>query len=34
MEQVLINPLRNALDAMADKRYNRLEIRIEIDQQH
>ncbi|HDS1734055.1 ATP-binding protein [Pseudomonas sp. BP8] len=34
LEQVLINLLRNALDAMADKRYKRLEIRIEIDQQH
>lgn len=31
LEQVLINLLRNALDAMADKRYKRLEIRIEID---
>lgn len=29
LEQVLINLLRNALDAMADKRYKRLEIRIE-----
>ncbi|CAM3926641.1 C4-dicarboxylate transport sensor protein DctB [Pseudomonas reidholzensis] len=33
LEQVLINLLRNALDAMADKRYKRLEIRIETDQQ-
>ncbi|MFV3289496.1 sensor histidine kinase [Pseudomonas sp. NY11955] len=32
LEQVLINLLRNALDAMADKRYKRLEIRIEPDQ--
>ncbi|WP_252090694.1 ATP-binding protein [Pseudomonas sp. MWU13-3659] len=31
LEQVLINLLRNALDAMADKRYKRLEIRIEVD---
>ncbi|MFK3771926.1 ATP-binding protein [Pseudomonas sp. NPDC089406] len=31
LEQVLINLLRNALDAMADKRYKRLEIRIEAD---
>ncbi|QJQ22216.1 sensor histidine kinase [Pseudomonas sp. SK] len=31
LEQVLINLLRNALDAMADKRYKRLEIRIEPD---
>jgi len=31
LEQVLINLLRNALDAMADKRYKRLEIRIESD---
>ncbi|RCL24824.1 two-component sensor histidine kinase [Pseudomonas sp. AFG_SD02_1510_Pfu_092] len=31
LEQVLINLLRNALDAMADKRYKRLEIRIERD---
>ncbi|QCI10974.1 sensor histidine kinase [Pseudomonas putida] len=29
LEQVLINLLRNSLDAMADKRYKRLEIRIE-----
>lgn len=29
LEQVLINLLRNALDAMTDKRYKRLEIRIE-----
>ncbi|RZI80903.1 MAG: sensor histidine kinase, partial [Pseudomonas sp.] len=29
LEQVLINLLHNALDAMADKRYKRLEIRIE-----
>ncbi|WP_449431384.1 sensor histidine kinase [Pseudomonas putida] len=34
LEQVLINLVRNALDAMADKRYKRLEIRIEpVDQQ-
>ena len=32
LEQVLINLLRNALDAMADKRYKRLEIRIEPEQ--
>ncbi|QVM90393.1 sensor histidine kinase [Pseudomonas entomophila] len=31
LEQVLINLLRNALDAMVDKRYKRLEIRIEVD---
>lgn len=31
LEQVLINLLRNALDAMTDKRYKRLEIRIEPD---
>ncbi|QXI39488.1 ATP-binding protein [Pseudomonas xantholysinigenes] len=31
LEQVLINLLRNALDAMTDKRYKRLEIRIEAD---
>ncbi|WP_194790566.1 sensor histidine kinase [Pseudomonas sp. UFMG81] len=31
LEQVLINLLRNALDAMADKRYKRLEIRIETE---
>ncbi|MEG0858834.1 MAG: ATP-binding protein [Pseudomonas sp.] len=31
LEQVLINLLRNALDAMAGKSYKRLEIRIEID---
>jgi len=31
LEQVLINLLRNALDAMSDKRYKRLEIRIEAD---
>lgn len=31
LEQVLINLLRNALDAVADKRYKRLEIRIEAD---
>uniref|UniRef100_UPI0028AFBBEF sensor histidine kinase n=1 Tax=Pseudomonas sp. TaxID=306 RepID=UPI0028AFBBEF len=29
LEQVLINLLHNALDAMADKRFKRLEIRIE-----
>ncbi|MBF8755125.1 ATP-binding protein [Pseudomonas guariconensis] len=34
LEQVLINLLRNALDAMADKRYKRLEIRIEADDGH
>ncbi|WP_369989990.1 ATP-binding protein [Pseudomonas xanthosomatis] len=34
LEQVLINLLRNALDAMADKRYKRLEIRIEADGGH
>ncbi|HGY9624636.1 TPA: ATP-binding protein [Pseudomonas putida] len=34
LEQVLINLLRNALDAMADKRYKRLEIRIEADNGH
>lgn len=34
LEQVLINLLSNALDAMADKRYRRLEIRIEPDAQH
>ncbi|MFJ4155930.1 ATP-binding protein [Pseudomonas sp. NPDC089752] len=32
LEQVLINLLHNALDAMADKRYKRLEIRIEPEQ--
>ncbi|MBI6896325.1 sensor histidine kinase [Pseudomonas putida] len=31
LEQVLINLLRNAIDAMTDKRYKRLEIRIETD---
>ncbi|AXA26458.1 MULTISPECIES: ATP-binding protein [Pseudomonas] len=31
LEQVLINLLHNALDAMADKRYKRLEIRIEAE---
>ncbi|MCU7236917.1 ATP-binding protein [Pseudomonas peradeniyensis] len=31
LEQVLINLLRNAIDAMVDKRYKRLEIRIEAD---
>ncbi|MGH8438709.1 MAG: ATP-binding protein [Pseudomonas sp.] len=31
LEQVLINLLRNALDAMAGKSYKRLEIRIEIE---
>ncbi|WP_343598700.1 ATP-binding protein [Pseudomonas sp.] len=31
LEQVLINLLRNALDAMADKSYKRLEVRIEPD---
>ncbi|PWB33335.1 two-component sensor histidine kinase [Pseudomonas sp. SDI] len=30
LEQVLINLVRNALDAMADKHYKRLEIRIDI----
>nr|WP_319526759.1 ATP-binding protein [Pseudomonas laurentiana] len=34
LEQVLINLLRNALDAMLDKPYKRLEVRIELDQQH
>ncbi|MCO7514630.1 ATP-binding protein [Pseudomonas guariconensis] len=34
LEQVLINLLHNALDAMADKRYKRLEIRIEADDGH
>lgn len=34
LEQVLINVLRNALDAMADKRYKRLEIRIEANDGH
>ncbi|MDF0731107.1 ATP-binding protein [Pseudomonas entomophila] len=34
LEQVLINLLRNALDAMADKRYKRLEIRIEAEGAH
>ncbi|QXH52573.1 sensor histidine kinase [Pseudomonas fakonensis] len=34
LEQVLINLLRNALDAMLDKRYKRLEIRIEADGGH
>jgi two-component system C4-dicarboxylate transport sensor histidine kinase DctB len=33
LEQVLINLLRNALDAMHDKPLKRLEIRIEADQQ-
>ena len=33
LEQVLINLLRNALDAMRDKPRKRLEIRIEADQQ-
>ncbi|MFW0757406.1 sensor histidine kinase [Pseudomonas sp. H11T01] len=33
LEQVLINLLRNALDAMRDKPLKRLEIRIEADQQ-
>jgi two-component system C4-dicarboxylate transport sensor histidine kinase DctB len=33
LEQVLINLLRNALDAMSDKPLRRLEIRIEADQQ-
>ncbi|MBP9961980.1 MAG: sensor histidine kinase, partial [Pseudomonas sp.] len=32
LEQVLINLLRNALDAMLDKPYKRLEVRIEVDQ--
>ncbi|MGH8383120.1 ATP-binding protein [Pseudomonas sp.] len=31
LEQVLINLLRNALDAMAGKSYKRLEIRIEVE---
>ncbi|MBM3107732.1 sensor histidine kinase [Pseudomonas sp. P66] len=34
LEQVLINLLRNALDAMADKSYKRLEIRIEPVAEH
>ena len=34
LEQVLINLLHNALDAMADKRYKRLEIRIESAVEH
>ncbi len=34
LEQVLINLLHNALDAMTGKRYKRLEIRIEADAQH
>ena len=34
LEQVLINLLHNALDAMADKRYKRLEIRIEAEPGH
>ncbi|MFC6335844.1 sensor histidine kinase [Pseudomonas sp. CCM 7891] len=33
LEQVLINLLRNALDAMADKPHKRLEIRLHADQQ-
>ncbi|HGM5581769.1 TPA: ATP-binding protein [Pseudomonas putida] len=33
LEQVLINLLHNALDAMADKRYKRLEVRIEAEDQ-
>jgi two-component system C4-dicarboxylate transport sensor histidine kinase DctB len=33
LEQVLINLLRNALDAMADKPRKRLEIRLHADQQ-
>ena len=33
LEQVLINLLRNALDAMCDKPLKRLEVRIEADQQ-
>ncbi|MEG1040056.1 MAG: ATP-binding protein [Pseudomonas sp.] len=34
LEQVLINLLRNALDAMAGKSYKRLEIRIEAEAEH
>lgn len=34
LEQVLINLLHNALDAMLDKRFKRLEIRIELEQEH
>ncbi|NER58962.1 sensor histidine kinase [Pseudomonas sp. MAFF212428] len=34
LEQVLINLLRNALDAMADKTWKRLEIRIENKHEH
>jgi C4-dicarboxylate-specific signal transduction histidine kinase len=33
LEQVLINLLRNALDAMADKPRKRLEIRLHADEQ-
>ena len=34
LEQVLINLLRNALDAMAEKSYKRLEVRIDAEQEH
>ncbi|MDD0974418.1 ATP-binding protein [Pseudomonas fontis] len=34
LEQVLINLLRNALDAMADKHYKRLEVRIDAQGEH
>ena len=34
LEQVLINLLRNALDAMADKTFRRLEIRIDCEGEH
>ncbi|ROL78551.1 ATP-binding protein [Pseudomonas vranovensis] len=34
LEQVLINLLRNALDAMAEKSYKRLEVRIDAEQDH
>ncbi|MGF6590757.1 sensor histidine kinase [Pseudomonas sp. 2835] len=34
LEQVLINLLRNALDAMAKKSYKRLEVRIDAEQEH
>ncbi|MDD1015384.1 ATP-binding protein [Pseudomonas rubra] len=34
LEQVLINLLRNALDAMAQKSYKRLEVRIDAEQDH
>ncbi|CAM4117917.1 ATP-binding protein [Pseudomonas wadenswilerensis] len=34
LEQVLINLLRNALDAMAEKSYKRLEVRIDAERDH